>query len=149
MDVPSSAEGVIESIEVVIDQDVSEGTVVATLATSAPAETSAPIEAASPSAAAPAQSNTTSKQPAATQATPSASQTAPTQQAAPASPTGGSHASPSIRRFARELGVDLSKLTGSGRKNRVTQEDVKAFVKGVMSTGGTTATVSGLSLIHI
>ncbi|HEY6241098.1 MAG TPA: dihydrolipoyllysine-residue acetyltransferase [Burkholderiales bacterium] len=42
------------------------------------------------------------------------------------------HASPSVRKFARELGVDLPKVKGSGPKGRITQEDVQAFVKGVM-----------------
>ena len=44
-----------------------------------------------------------------------------------------SHASPSVRRFARELGVDVARVTGSGPKNRILQEDVQAYVKGVMS----------------
>jgi pyruvate dehydrogenase E2 component (dihydrolipoamide acetyltransferase) len=45
------------------------------------------------------------------------------------------HASPSIRKLARELGVDLARVTGSGRKNRVTADDVKAYVKRVMQSG--------------
>lgn len=47
-----------------------------------------------------------------------------------------SHAGPSVRKFARELGVDLSRVTGSGRKGRITEDDVKAFVKAVMQGGG-------------
>jgi pyruvate dehydrogenase E2 component (dihydrolipoamide acetyltransferase) len=43
------------------------------------------------------------------------------------------HASPSVRKFARELGANLSKVQGSGPKGRITQEDVQAFVKGVMT----------------
>jgi len=43
------------------------------------------------------------------------------------------HASPSVRKFARELGVDLSKIQGSGPKGRITQEDVQAFVKGALA----------------
>ncbi|WP_342064855.1 dihydrolipoyllysine-residue acetyltransferase, partial [Cupriavidus sp. OTU4895] len=43
------------------------------------------------------------------------------------------HASPSVRRFARELGVDVSRVPGTGPKGRITQEDVQNFVKGVMS----------------
>ncbi|MCC5809768.1 MAG: dihydrolipoyllysine-residue acetyltransferase [Ectothiorhodospiraceae bacterium] len=49
------------------------------------------------------------------------------------------HASPAVRRFARELGVDLSKLKGSGRRGRILKEDVQDFVKGVMHTGGAAA----------
>ncbi|CAG0907343.1 unnamed protein product, partial [Cyprideis torosa] len=51
------------------------------------------------------------------------------------------HASPSVRRFARELGVDLSRVTGSGRKGRIVRDDVQGFVKQVM-----TATKSGADL---
>ncbi|GAA5249592.1 hypothetical protein BMMON3_20600 [Burkholderia mallei] len=44
-----------------------------------------------------------------------------------------SHASPSVRKFARELGVDVSRVTGTGPKSRITKDDVTAFVKGVMT----------------
>jgi pyruvate dehydrogenase E2 component (dihydrolipoamide acetyltransferase) len=44
-----------------------------------------------------------------------------------------SHASPSVRKFARELGVDVGRVAGTGPKGRITQEDVTAFVKGVMT----------------
>jgi pyruvate dehydrogenase E2 component (dihydrolipoamide acetyltransferase) len=49
------------------------------------------------------------------------------------SPAALPHASPSVRKFARELGVDLTKVSGSGPKGRITQEDVQKFVKGIMS----------------
>ena len=52
------------------------------------------------------------------------------------------HASPSVRKFARELGVDLSRIEGSGLKGRITPEDVRAHVKGVMS-GATTSASAG------
>ena len=45
------------------------------------------------------------------------------------------HAGPSVRKLARELGVDLTRVSGSGQKSRITQEDVKAFVKAVMQGG--------------
>ncbi len=51
--------------------------------------------------------------------------------------TGKAHASPSIRRFARELGVDLARVKGSGEKNRVTKSDVQGYVKAALSQGGT------------
>jgi pyruvate dehydrogenase E2 component (dihydrolipoamide acetyltransferase) len=47
-----------------------------------------------------------------------------------------SHASPGTRKLARELGVDLGKVSGSGQKGRITEEDLKAFVKNVMQNGG-------------
>jgi len=56
------------------------------------------------------------------------------------------HASPSIRKFARELGVDLSQVHGSGRKERITKEDVQEFVKQALggTTSGTAAAGSGI-----
>jgi len=50
------------------------------------------------------------------------------------------HAGPSVRKFARELGVDLGRVTGHGFKDRITHEDVKAFVKGALAGGGGTDT---------
>ncbi|HET7370183.1 MAG TPA: dihydrolipoyllysine-residue acetyltransferase [Gammaproteobacteria bacterium] len=49
---------------------------------------------------------------------------------------GQAHASPSVRKFARELGADLGRVQGSGRKNRITHEDVKGFVKRIVQGGG-------------
>jgi pyruvate dehydrogenase E2 component (dihydrolipoamide acetyltransferase) len=49
------------------------------------------------------------------------------------------HAGPSVRRFARELGVDLTQVTGTGFKGRITEDDVKAFVKKLLTGGGTRA----------
>lgn len=56
------------------------------------------------------------------------------------------HASPSIRKFARELGVDLSQVHGSGRKERITKEDVQEFVKQALggTASGTAAAGSGI-----
>lgn len=52
------------------------------------------------------------------------------------------HASPSIRKFARELGVDLARVPGTGPKGRITQQDVQNFVKGVMAAGPTASAPS-------
>jgi pyruvate dehydrogenase E2 component (dihydrolipoamide acetyltransferase) len=62
------------------------------------------------------------------------------------------HASPSVRQFARGLGVDVAKVTGTGPKNRITQADVQAYVKGVLSgaataPSATAASGSGLNLL--
>jgi pyruvate dehydrogenase E2 component (dihydrolipoamide acetyltransferase) len=62
----------------------------------------------------------------------------------PAPPLGSlPHASPSVRRYARELGVPLEEVKGSGPKGRITQEDVQAFVKGVMSGDTRTQAAAG------
>jgi pyruvate dehydrogenase E2 component (dihydrolipoamide acetyltransferase) len=53
------------------------------------------------------------------------------------------HAGPSVRRFARELGVDLAQLTGTGFKARITHDDVKAFVKKALSGGASAAAAGG------
>jgi pyruvate/2-oxoglutarate dehydrogenase complex dihydrolipoamide acyltransferase (E2) component len=53
-----------------------------------------------------------------------------------------SHASPAVRKYARELGVNVALVKGSGPKGRITQEDVQAFVKGVMSGATPTASQS-------
>jgi pyruvate dehydrogenase E2 component (dihydrolipoamide acetyltransferase) len=56
------------------------------------------------------------------------------------------HASPSIRRYARELGVNLDQVIGSGPKGRIVKADVKAFVKSAMSSGGAAAAGTGISV---
>ncbi|HEY3519385.1 MAG TPA: 2-oxo acid dehydrogenase subunit E2, partial [Gammaproteobacteria bacterium] len=63
---------------------------------------------------------------------------APARGAASSTPTsfGEAHASPSVRKLARELGVDLGRVRGSGTKGRVTADDVKAFVKELIQAGG-------------
>jgi len=128
MDIPSTANGVVKKVMVKLDDQASEGDVVVQLETT---ET-APAPEATPS----------STQSTATPATQTAT-AAPTVQtpAAVSTPSnaGNAHATPSVRRLARELGIDLSKVGGTGRKGRVSKDDLKAFVKGVMSGGGVAA----------
>lgn len=62
-------------------------------------------------------------------------------------PSGDVHAGPAVRRFARELGVDLAKVTGSGRKGRIITEDVQQFVKSVMQSQGGGAAGASLGLL--
>jgi pyruvate dehydrogenase E2 component (dihydrolipoamide acetyltransferase) len=64
---------------------------------------------------------------------------------APADAVGGlkSHASPSVRQFARELGVDVSKVKGTGPKNRILKEDVQSYVKAVLSGAAPAAAAPG------
>ena len=132
MDVPSSHAGVVKEIKVKVGDLISEGALVLLLessdaATAAPAAAPAATPAAQAPTAAPA---------IATIAVPTPSPVIATPALQPASVDGRgdvSHASPSVRKFARELGVNIGLVTGSGPKGRITPEDVQAFVKGVMS----------------
>jgi pyruvate dehydrogenase E2 component (dihydrolipoamide acetyltransferase) len=140
MEIPSSHAGVVKEVRVSIGDKVAMGSVVLMLeAVGAAAVAAAPAAAsASASASASAPASASALLPAAAPAGVPA--TAPAQATAPASapaagPANGKlpHASPSIRRFARELGVPLTEVAGSGPKGRITQEDVQRFVKGVMA----------------
>ena len=157
MEIPSSAAGVVKELRVKVGDRVSQGSVVAVLqgsgaalppssavtqgaATNASedridsATATAPAPAPAPSPAAPAAG-----------ATPGAPAPAPTSHERhlptaalpphePAPPSGAlPHASPTIRKLARELGVPLDEVTGSGPKGRITQEDVQGFVKSVLA----------------
>jgi pyruvate dehydrogenase E2 component (dihydrolipoamide acetyltransferase) len=126
MEIPSSAAGVLKELKVKVGDTVNigdllavlEGTVAAAAPVAAVAVASAPLAAPSPVAPTPA--------------------AAPAAVAAPAHAPGGHtvglpHASPSVRKFARELGVPLDEVKGSGLKGRITADDVQAFTKAVMS----------------
>ena len=141
MEVPSPADGVIREMKMKLDDEVSEGDVVAVLEVSDEAvEGSDPAgepRPADPAAAEPAVSGALVADQA-KQATPEppALQEAP-QQAEKGTELPSSskvpYASPAIRRFARELGVDLSHVSGTGKKGRIVRDDVAAFVKSVIS----------------
>ena len=122
MEVPSSDAGTIETVLVKVGDRVSAGTAVVRLSTSGGVATAPSVPAASTPEVAKADSAPTPAQAASTSsvAEPSKIDEAAFRKA---------HASPSVRKFARELGVDLSKLSGSGRKNRITKEDVQNYVK--------------------
>ena len=130
MDVPSSATGVVKEVLVKLGDKVSEGSVLIKVETGAGAA-AAPAPAASAAAPAPAAAAPAAAAPAAPAVA------APAAAAAPSAVTLGGkvHASPSVRAFARELGVDLGQVKATGPKNRIVQADITAFVKGAMSTG--------------
>jgi len=137
MEIPSSHAGVVKSLTVKVGDKVSKGTPIVVLEV-AGAPAAAPAATAAP---APASASTPVAAPAAApavvaQAPASAPASAPAA-AAPHDPTAPKgalpHASPSIRRLARELGVPLAEVKGSGPKGRITQGDVQGFVKGVMA----------------
>jgi pyruvate dehydrogenase E2 component (dihydrolipoamide acetyltransferase) len=133
MEIPSSAAGVVKELKVKLGDKVSQGTPVALLGgTAGEAAPASPAAAPAPVAAAP--------QPTAA-ATPKTTAFATEMGARPQpidlgpSPGEKPHASPSVRKFARELGVDLTHVRGSGAKGRITVEDVREHVKGVMAGG--------------
>jgi pyruvate dehydrogenase E2 component (dihydrolipoamide acetyltransferase) len=129
MEIPSSAAGVVKELKVKLGDKVNigdliaivEGTGGAAAPAPAPAAQTAPAQAAAP---APAER---------------ALPTAALPPHEPTTPTGNlPHASPSVRKFARELGVPLDEVKGTGPKGRITQEDVQNFTKSVMKGEATT-----------
>ncbi|MBX9904306.1 MAG: dihydrolipoyllysine-residue acetyltransferase [Burkholderiales bacterium] len=128
MDVPSPAAGTVKEIKLKVGDKVSAGSVVLMLESGGAAAAPAPAKAAAP-AAAPAAPQTAAKAvpPPAAKPAPAAAPVAVA--AVDEAGFGKSHASPSVRRFARELGVDLVRVKGSGPKDRIVMEDVQAYVK--------------------
>ena len=132
MEIPSPAAGVLKELKVKIGDTVNIGDLVAILegvaSAAAPAATA-------PVAAAPAPASTSTPAPAMAAAAPvvaTATVAAPAHQPGAAT-LGLPHASPSVRKFARELGVPLEEVQGSGPKGRITQDDIQNFTKQVMS----------------
>ena len=166
IEVPAPAAGTVRSIELKVGDKVSQGTLVLVLdaddAAAAPlpavpvpvAPAAAAPVAVAPAAAAGSSSAAPAGAPvAATAATPVASQAAGVENATMAADVEhevtatGLHASPSVRRFARELGVDLARVAASGPKARIVKEDVQAFVKRALAVPPAAAATSsgGLS----
>ncbi len=132
MEIPSSAAGVLKDLKVKLGDKINIGDLLAVLEGTASA--AAPSAASAPSApqaarAEPAQASQASS--ASPERTVSASQPAHDPTVAPAGKL--PHASPSVRKFARELGVPLDEVKGAGPKGRITLEDVQAFTKAVMA----------------
>ncbi len=145
MDVPADQGGTVKSVLVAVGDKVSMGSPIAVIET---ASAAAP----SPAAEKPASAPQGEERPAAP--VPAQQKTQAPKHAAPSS--GGklppineagfarAHASPSVRKLARELGVDLTQVKGNGPKNRVLHDDVKAFVKAILT--GQVAAPAGTGL---
>ncbi len=135
MDVPATAAGVVKAVYIKVGDKVSQGAKIIEVEGAASTAPAAAPQAAAPAAEAP----KAAPAPAAAPAAPAAS-------GAPKAAFGATpineaafikaHAGPSVRKLARELGVDLGLVSGSGAKGRIVKEDVKSFVKGVMQNGG-------------
>lgn len=133
MEVPSSVAGVVKEIKVAIGDKVSEGHTILLIeavdsAASSPTALPGPISA--PLASPPAPAAPPLAAPAPRPVVPSAPLSAPGSTSSAVGEIPSSvHASPSIRKLAREYGVDLTKVRGTANKGRITEEDVKGFVK--------------------
>ena len=144
MEVPSSVAGVVKAIKVSLGDKVSEGVVVVVVE-------AAGAVAAAAAAAAPAPAPAATAAPAAASPTPAPVVDPAAAALAPVAPPSAinegsfskAHASPSIRKFARELGVDLGHVQPTGPKNRVMLEDVQSFVKGMMTAPPAAAAAAG------
>ena len=161
MEIPSPAAGVVKELRVKVGDKVSEGSLVllmeldadgatAAPAVSAPAQSATVAATVAPVAAAPVAAVPVAAAPVTTApiAPPSpvvaAAASAPVAEAVTGAASGSlPHASPSVRKFARELGVDLRQLQGSGPKGRIQQSDVQAYVKAVIAQGGTATAAVG------
>jgi pyruvate dehydrogenase E2 component (dihydrolipoamide acetyltransferase) len=159
MDIPCPVSGVVTELKVKVGDKVAEGVLLALVQTGAEAAATAPAAAlaAAPATPVAAIQAAAPVPPLAALAGPGADYrpgdpelivsqprvTMPT----PAERLTGSaaHASPSVRRFARELGVDVGKVTGTGPKGRITQADVQAWVKGFIGSAATPAAVAPAS----
>lgn len=139
MDVPSTVSGKVVSLHIARGGTVNGGDLVAIVEGELPKQTAAPAVAAAPAAAAaPAQpAISVVAAPAPVSAAPAvATAAAMTLGVALDVPSfGTAHAGPSVRKLARELGVDLARVAGSGPKGRISHEDVKAYVKRVLQGG--------------
>ncbi len=135
MEIPSSAAGVLKELKIKVGDKVNIGDLIAILEGAAPTVAATPTASAAPAVTAPAAPVAT------TAAANPASATAPVAAVALAvpahnpttAPVGLPHASPSVRKFARELGVPLNEVRGSGLKGRITDADVQSFTRSVMS----------------
>ncbi|HRL28356.1 MAG TPA: dihydrolipoyllysine-residue acetyltransferase [Alcaligenes sp.] len=161
MEVPSSHAGVVTAIKVKLGDKVSQGSDILELTVQGAAAAPAKQDQVAPAAAPAPAASTPAPAPAASSVLTGAGAPAP----ARVSPTAAfaeadvplrnlPHASPSVRKFARELGVDLSRVHGSGDKGRITADDVRIFVKQALAGGaapvtaaGTAAQVGGLDVL--
>jgi len=164
MEIPSSHAGVVKELKVAVGDTVNEGSLVLMLEAAEGAAASAPVAApaAAPAAPAPAPVQAPAPVPAAPAAAPAPEASAvaaapaavpavsgvnppnPPHEPAATPALGLAHASPSVRKFARELGVPLEEVKGTGPKGRITQDDVQAFTKAVMGGSAQTQAIAAV-----
>ncbi|MDD5461919.1 MAG: dihydrolipoyllysine-residue acetyltransferase [Methylococcales bacterium] len=151
MDLPSSAAGTVQQVYIKPGDKVSQGSLIATVLAGGEQQTGTkePVQQVAIPEAAPVETPAVDKvsEPVSQPAKPAPEPVAVETKQGTDSTAQKAHASPSVRLFARELGVDVSRIkTGSGRKGRILKDDVKNFVKNVM-TEGVAATGAGIPSI--
>lgn len=143
MDVPANIAGTVKEILVALGDKVSEGSLLIRVeghaGTAASAETVTPAAASTPTPVAPSALDPSAPEPTAHKGAPATSAPSASQTKA----GGRAHASPSVRRLARELGVDLARVQASNAKGRISKDDVIAFVKAAMQQGSAPVAASG------
>ena len=164
MDVPAPEAGKITQVKIKAGDKVSEGSLIlllepaaaaGALPTPKPSAAAAPVEAKKSAPVAPSAADTGS----APSAVPTAGPTAAAAPSATAAPRAAAtideqafskaHASPSVRKFARELGADLGHVKGTGIKGRITPDDVKAYVKGLLTAARGAAPATALPKVPV
>ena len=132
MEIPSPVSGVVKEMKIKVGDKIAEGSVILILEETEEGKAAVPPSPA-PSAATPAPAAPTAPAPSAPAEPKAIAKPDPVPVEPQDATVSKPHASPSIRAFARELGVDLGKVRGSGPKGRITREDVQAFVKGALA----------------
>jgi len=159
MDVPAPEAGRIAQVRIKKGDKVSEGSLILTLEPAAAAgeppkskpAAAAPVAAkkSAPAAAAPPADSAPAPTAAPSPAAEAAAAAAPRAAAIDEQAFSKAHASPSVRKFARELGADLGHVKGTGIKGRITPDDVKAYVKGLLTTARTAAPATALPKVPV
>ena len=135
MEIPTPVAGKVSSLKVSLGDKLNLGDLILELESAGGANTTS--ESVEPAERTPAKQTPV--------ATPAASPS--TNESTSKTPKGDSHASPSIRKLARELGVDLSKVSGTGQKNRVLDGDIKGYVKQIITSGGSGSAIPKVPVI--
>jgi pyruvate dehydrogenase E2 component (dihydrolipoamide acetyltransferase) len=136
MEIPTPVSGTVSSINISLGDKLKLGDLILEMQSSGTTQTEVAVKEA-PSAPAPTKPATVI----------APAPTANTNESVSNVPAGDSHASPSIRKLARELGVDLSKVTGSGQKGRILDADLKAYVKQIITSGTTGSAIPKVPVI--
>ncbi|MET0379977.1 MAG: dihydrolipoyllysine-residue acetyltransferase [Spongiibacteraceae bacterium] len=139
MEIPAPKAGIVRALKIKVGDKISSGAALLDLETTS----SAPTAAQQTPAAAPVAASAHATAPSSEIPQPSLPSTAPSQPAAVPASSSEVYAGPAVRRLAREMGIDLTRVPGSGPKNRIQKDDVKRFVKELMENRSPARAVTG------